>query len=72
MKRLLTFVAMLAGVFSIMVSTSSCKDKEECCEWTYDNTDYRACEDDAILESTGYDWSYWRAAAISYGGSCDD
>ena len=70
MKRILTLCAMAAGAFAVMVGTSSCKDKEECCEWTDDyGDDYRYCEDDDIVQ--GYEWSQVVAYANSYGGDCD-
>lgn len=72
MKKVLTICALLAGAFTVMIGTSSCKDKEECCEWTDDfGDDYKFCEEDGIVETSGYDWSYFKAAATSYGGSCD-
>jgi hypothetical protein len=71
MKKMLTFCAMIVGAFSIMVGTSSCKDKEECCEWTDTYGDsYKFCEDDEDVEAYG-GWNVIKAAAAYYNGDCD-
>jgi hypothetical protein len=72
MKKMLTFCAMIVGAFSMMVGTSSCKDKEECCEWTDDYGDsYKYCEDDDEVDDFPNGWNYVKAAAALYGGDCD-
>lgn len=71
MKKMLTFCAMITGAFMLLFGTSSCKDKESCCEWTYDQIDYRACEDDAIVNSRPGGWGYVIITANYYGGECD-
>lgn len=71
MKKMLTLCAMITGAFMLLVGTSSCKDDAECCEWTdSDNYTYKACEDDAFIESTN-SWGYVLSNVQEYGGSCD-
>jgi hypothetical protein len=71
MKKMLTFCAMFVGALSMMVGTSSCKDKEECCEWTDGyGQDYKYCEDDEEVAAAG-GWNVVQAAAAYYNGDCD-
>jgi len=73
MKKILPFCAMIIGAFSLLIGSSSCcsKDDEQCCEWIDDyGEDYRACENDALVQSTE-SWGYVLYSVQYYGGNCD-